>query len=129
VIRENHIMDKLISLHLDCDQRKTEVFILCLTLGTLRALKDGYLDPDAGIWSLGRPVFWQVLESEKLVSAEVLAILQSADELAALKTLAGEAAFQEIIGKDISILENRLLHLKETSWYARLETKSATAAA
>lgn len=108
-----------LTLEIATDGHQIEAFVLCLALGTLRAIKDGLLDPEDGTWTLGRPVFWKALEHGGTVSEEVLSILKSADEFGALRKLCGEPAFQERLDRSLAVLENRLRQLHETSWYAQ----------
>ncbi len=92
-----------------------ESFVICLALGTLRSIRDGTLSPDVGIWTLGRPIFWSQLGEAKLVSKEVLSVLQSADELS---TLDAELN-REFVDGLISKLERRLERVAEPNWYAK----------
>lgn len=72
------------SVHLDG-------FLGALVLGTLEAMRAGLWPLDAGIWSLGRPVFRAPLERAE-ISEPIATALREAGELSALATLAGQGA-------------------------------------
>ncbi len=92
-----------------------EAFTLCLTLGTLEAMRRGDWPLNAGIWTLGRPVFWEALVE---VDKKVLAVFQTTDELSALAKLAGYPAAEEELDRMIAVIRERLSSLPEKSWYA-----------
>lgn len=93
-----------------------EAFVLCLTLGTLEAMRRGEWPLEAGIWTLGRPVFWESLAE---VDEQVVEVLQSADELSALAEVVGHPAAEEALDHMIAVIRARLSSLPEKSWYAR----------
>jgi hypothetical protein len=62
-------------------------FVGTLALGTLHALRAEVIDPEAGTWNLGRPVFWRPLVKNKLVPKAILDVLKLSDELGAMKLL------------------------------------------
>jgi len=98
-----------------------ESFVICLTLGTLRAIREGTLKPEAGIWTIGRPVFWRRLEKEDLLSPRVLQVLQTADEIDALYELAGSGKGIQMIDELIEILEDELKTQAQPLWRATWE--------
>jgi len=71
---------------------------------------------EAGIWTLGRPIFWQSLAE---VDDAVVEVLQSADELDALANLVGHSAAEAALDRMIAVIRARLSALPEKSWYAR----------
>ena len=93
-----------------------EALVLCLALGTLEAMRGGNWPLDAGIWTLGRPIFWESLTD---VDTAVVKVLQSADELSALAELCGYSAAEAELDRMIAIVRARLSALPEKSWYAR----------
>ncbi len=93
-----------------------EAFVLCLALGTLEAMRSGLWPMEAGIWTLARPIFWEALVE---IDAEVVTVLQSADELSAIAKLAGYPAAQAALDRMIAVIKARLSVLPEKSWYAR----------
>jgi hypothetical protein len=104
--------------HLEVAVADREALTLCLALGTLEAMRLGLWPLDAGIWTLGRPVFWEPLERAG-VPAEVLAVLQSSDELNALSLSAGRSKAEAVLDQMINTVRSRLAALPEKSWYAR----------
>lgn len=95
-----------------------EAFVLCLALGTLEAMRGGAWPLEAGVWSLGRPAFWEPLASD-VVAPEVVAALRSADELSALAELGGSSAAEAALDRMIAVVRSRLSALPEKCWYAR----------
>jgi hypothetical protein len=116
-------MDKGLTLEIGTESNQAEAFVLCLALGTLRAIKDGLLDPNSGTWTLGRPVFWKTLELGGVVSENVLHVLKSADEFGTIRTLSGEGSFQEALSHSLAVIEHRLQELGGESWYAVISHK------
>ena len=100
-----------------------EAFVLCLALGTLEAMRGGSWPLEAGIWTLSRPVFLQPVSSGG-VAAEVVAELETADELEALARLSGRPAADARLDQIIAAVRARLSALKEPSWYARWSKRS-----
>lgn len=103
---------------LEIAETDREAFVLCLALGTLEAMRGGVWPMEAGIWSLGRPAFWQPLVQAGCAS-EVVAVLQAADELPALVALGGPLAAEVKLDRMIAIVRSRLSSLPEKSWHAR----------
>ncbi len=101
-------------ISLDVAKDGLESFVICLALGTLRSIRENALDPDCGIWTLGRPVFWEPLQEANLISKEVLSVLQSADELSIAGSL-NTSLLDELIAR----LERRLSDIAEPCWYAK----------
>ncbi len=93
-----------------------EAFVLCLTLGTLEAMRGGAWPLESGIWTLARPVFWEALAD---VDDAVVEALQSADELDALAKLCGYPAAEAALDRMIAVVRARLSVLPKKSWYAR----------
>ena len=112
--------DEKIQLNVATDT--IESFVICLALGTLQAIRQGTFHPDVGIWTIGRPNFWSLLEEKKLVSPEVLTVLQTGDEISAIEALGGsEEQMTAMIDRLITELEtalNNLTTVREQSWYA-----------
>lgn len=102
--------------HLEVGKADREAFVLCLALGTLETMRRGDWPLDAGIWTLGRPVFWESLVD---VDDKVVEVFQSADELSALAKLVGGPAAEEALDHMIAVVKARLSSLPEKSWYAR----------
>jgi len=72
---------------------------------------------EAGIWTLGRPIFWKRLAAAG-VSQEVIEAIQVSDELSAIEGLCGRPAAEEAIDKVIAVVRKRLAELPDRSWYA-----------
>lgn len=79
------------------------VFVACLGVGTLQAIRDGILPLEVGIWTLSSPIFIKSIEDND-ISPEVVNVFQTADELSALKELAPEE-----FKAQVDLLINRLL--------------------
>lgn len=103
-----------------------EAFALCLALGTLEAIRAGVWPPESGIWTIGPPGFWRVLETVDMPE-EVLAVFRRADEWDALLKLAGGAHVQRGLDRDIAILKARLASLPDPTWRARWVASQAIA--
>ena len=97
-------------------QADREAFALCLALGTLEAMRQGGWPLEAGIWTLGRPVFWEPLVE---VDDTTLEVFQSADELSALAKLCGYPVAEAALDRMIAVVRTRLSALPKKSWYAR----------
>lgn len=108
--------------HLEVAKDVQEAFVLCLTLGTLEAMRRGALSLEAGIWTLGRPVFWQPLQGAGLDPA-IVSVLQTVDELSALESLCGRCAADEALDRMIATVRARLSASPNRFWYARWSTK------
>ena len=92
-----------------------EAFVLCLALGALEAMRSGLWPLKSGIWTLARPIFWESLVE---IDADVVTVLQSADELSTIAKLAGSPAAQAELDWMIAVIKARLSALPEKSWYA-----------
>lgn len=73
---------------LEIPQGNVEFYVASLARGVLMAMQTGAIGLEAGVWSLGRPVFQQALQGS--ISTELRAVLQAFDELDALKDLGGD---------------------------------------
>lgn len=102
-----------------CVKRQdVESLVICLAIGTLQAIDRGAIDIGAGIWCLGRPSFWEPLQEQGLVSAEVVEVLSGADELGAVGALCGTEVRSRAIHDAIATLEKRLRELPDPLWQA-----------
>ena len=81
---------------LTIENRSVPLLCACLALGTLTAIQAGSLPPEAGIWTLGRPTFWEPLVEAGLVPDDLVEVLQVADELNALQQLAPDAYKEQL---------------------------------
>ena len=97
-------------------QEDREAFVLCLALGTLEAMRGRAWPLEAGIWTLGRPAFWEPLAE---VDDAILKVFQTADELQALAMLVDDSAAGAQLDRMIAVVRARLAALPEKSWYAR----------
>lgn len=94
-----------------------EAFSLCLILGTLEAMRSGAWSTEAGIWTLGRPIFWKPLAAAG-VAKEVIDVLEGADELKAIENLRGRKAVEDVLDRSIAVVRSRLAALPGRFWYA-----------
>jgi lactoylglutathione lyase len=83
-------------LVIELADRDAAPFVLCAVLGTLEAIRAGVWSSEAGIWTLGRPVFLRGL-SLAGVSATVREALEEADEWEAMSEPAAAASLQRVI--------------------------------
>lgn len=95
-----------------------EPFILCLALGTLEAMKSEVWSSEAGVWTIGRPVFLEKLEEMK-VSNETIDVLVQFDELNALEKLVERDAFNNELIKIEQTIKKRLEDFSKDFWYAK----------
>jgi hypothetical protein len=108
-------------IRLSVTREGVEAFVICVAIGTLRSIERGALTEDAGIWCLGRPVFWEPLAKRGLISPEVAELLGACDELGAIRELAGEAAKNEAIAAALATLDTRLRAIADPLWRAAWE--------
>ena len=111
---------------LDIATEKLEAFVICLALGTLREMRDGNISYEAGIWTLGRPIFNRIPEIERLLSKKTLKVIHSADEVDVLATLAGVEEANKMLDKMIDTLQKTLKSLDDPCWYAKWRIKNQT---
>lgn len=98
----------------------TDLYVASLALGLLEAMRTGDLPTSHGIWTLGRPVFWKVLEEKSLVAAPILKVVQTFDEIDAAEELGLDVA--ELIERLMSELRTSIKSTeRETSLAIRTE--------
>ncbi|MEN9360940.1 MAG: hypothetical protein RL095_2475 [Verrucomicrobiota bacterium] len=102
--------------------REYEAFSLCLALGVIHAVRSGKLPAEAGIWTLGRPVFSRAVESMVLPEA-VKDVFRSADEWDLTEKCAGRESLEMDLDAAIRILEDRLSLVTDPKapWWAKWE--------
>jgi hypothetical protein len=98
-----------------------DAFVTSLLLGTLEAMRSGAWPLDAGIWTLGRPVFREPLELAGL-HEDLVAVLQEADELSAL---AGRAAADARLDEMIATARLRLAPTADGLWRVAVREQTA----
>lgn len=103
---------------LEIHEEGFDSFLICLALGTLYAIRDGALSPDAGIWSLGMPRVWEPFENSSMISREVIDVLQTCDELSAIQELAPEE-FENAVTELIDRLLAELRESEANVWQVR----------
>ena len=103
--------------NLEVSKEGLEAFALCLALGVLEAIRSNAWNPDAGIWTIGRPRFKSLLEKSNFPK-NVMAVIEQADELSAIHESCGMDAYAERLDQSISILTERLKELSDQYWYA-----------
>lgn len=90
-------------------------FVICLAIGTLQAILEDTISAEVGIWTLGRPRTWEFLAEEKLVSEEVISVLQTCDEISFIKEQSQER-FENVVKELITQLKNELKKIEEPNW-------------
>ena len=103
--------------NLEVSQEGLEAFALCLALGTLEAIRSKAWDPDAGIWTIGRPIFKSLLEKSNFPK-NVMDVFEQADELSAIQKSSGMDAYSRCLDQSITVLTERLKELSDQYWYA-----------
>lgn len=94
-------------LQTNLDPETASTFFTFLAYGVLTAIQRDIVPAETGIWTLGRPKFWQALENHPTIPPAVVEILQQADEWDALKQL-NPVAFETLVAQQIDILEAEL---------------------
>jgi hypothetical protein len=107
------------SLNLEVASTDRDALVLCLALGTLEAMRSGVWPLEAGVWTLGRPAFWEPLKRAG-IPEEVVNIFQAADELDALEQLSGRAAAENLLDRMSGIIRSHLEALPKKGWRAVL---------
>jgi hypothetical protein len=102
--------------HFEVSKADLDAFLGTLVLGTLEAMRAGLWPLDAGIWTLGKPVFREPLERAGL-GKELAAVLREADELSALAELAGRAAADARLDEMIATVRLRLTATAAQLWH------------
>jgi hypothetical protein len=100
---------------IELEARDVAPFALCAALGTLEVIRVGIWGRDAGIWTVGRPIFLEGLSSLDL-SDEVREALTQVDEIAALPEEAANAALDRMV----IALRNELRRYQQLYWRASL---------
>ena len=75
------------NIKFETSEENIEFYVAIMALGLLQSIKTKAVSSDIGIWSLGRPRFWKILKKDKLISEELLSVVQTLDELNALEEL------------------------------------------
>jgi hypothetical protein len=86
-------------------------------------MRDGAWPLEAGIWTLGRPQFWQPLVE---TGSQVCDTFKTADELTAIAKLRGLPAAEAALDEMIAAVRSQLSALPEKSWWARWSNGSAS---
>lgn len=105
------------NLNLRLDSSNRDALVLCLALGTLEAMRSRIWPLEAGIWTLGRPAFWEPLQRAGMPE-EVIAIFQTVDELDALEQLGDRAATEAVLDRMLGTIRRHLEALPDKSWRA-----------
>jgi len=105
--------------------RDAEAFSLCLALGVIHAVRNGKLPTNAGIWTLGLPVFSSEIQSLDLPE-NLKAIFSGADEWSMIQKRLGQEYLNEVLDESIELIESHLSRLQDASapWWAKWEGKS-----
>jgi hypothetical protein len=85
-----------------------------LAAGLITMIQRGALDSSTGIWTLGAPKFWDPLTGLTSPASELVDVLQSMDEFAAIKRLSPQH-FDEALAALLLRLEG-LVRRDEIGW-------------
>ncbi len=105
------------TVSLEVARKDVEAVALCLALGTIQAMRSGAWPTEAGIWTLGRPLFWAPLERLGL-PAQILGIFQEADEWEATERLLGREHLERMLTRVSEQILSRLAELEDPSFRA-----------
>lgn len=109
------MIEKLI--HFEVPEANLDAFTTTLVLGTLEAMRSGLWPLEAGMWTLGRPIFREPLKQAGL-HRELVAVLEEVDELAALADLRGRPAADARLDEMITTVRLRLSPTAANLWRA-----------
>ena len=82
---------------LEVQEDKFVNLILFEIIGILTAILHGTISADVGIWTLASSGFCDELEKSGLIDKQLVKILSICDELPAIKEVAGNDYFNELI--------------------------------
>lgn len=74
------------TLKLETNIANGEFYISSLAIGILEGMKSGTVPFEEGIWSLGRPVFWNRFDNTNWLSDDLLDCIKTFDEIDAMKS-------------------------------------------
>ena len=118
------VYDDAHEMNLTIEDRGLPTFLTCLGIGVLHAIQRGILPPQAGVWTLARPAFWEPLEASKVLPPHIISAFQTCDELAALQQVSPEALEAELAAL-ISKLEDFLQSQSDAGWEVRWQTSAS----
>ncbi len=72
-------------------------FVATQAIGVLHAIQMGWITPDAGIWTLGRPRFWRPLAGRSPALDAIVEVLQQSDELSGLPSEALDRSLSTLL--------------------------------
>jgi hypothetical protein len=104
-------------MHFDVPEADLDAFTTTLVLGTLEAIRSGLWPLEAGIWTLGRPIFREPLKRAGL-RKELVAVLGEVDELSALADVRGRPAADARLDEMIATVRRCLPATAEQMWRA-----------
>lgn len=106
--------------------RETDLpaFLACLGIGVLSAIRTGTLPPEMGIWTLAAPKFWKPLLDISAVPRGILDVLQTCDELSAMRRLMAEDEFDAQVAGLIDQLQIELAKIEDPVWEVRWDLSS-----
>ncbi len=100
-----------------------DTFLACLGIGTLEAIRSGAMPVEAGIWSLGVPGLWEPPAERRLVSSEILDVLATADELAAIREGVPDR-FAPLLSELIERLRREIARAEDPIWHAEWDART-----
>ena len=110
------------TLRTNLDSDSASPFFTFLACGVLTAIQKGVVPVETGIWTLGRPQFWEALENYHAVPPALSEILQQADEWDALNLL-NPVAFEKLVVDQIDRLEAELEKSGVPAWWNTIERR------
>ncbi len=84
-------------LKLKTNLNNSEFYISSLAIGILEGMKSGTVPFEVGIWSLGRPVFWNNFDNTNSLSDDLLNCIKTFDEIDSIKSASSHRSALKMI--------------------------------
>lgn len=112
-------------LKLETNIANSEFYISALAIGILEGMKSGTVPFEEGIWSLGRPIFWNSFDDTNSLSDNLLNCLKTFDEIDVIKSISSQESALKLIDKLLSGLrtcqKNSLLNTPDLKLYSSID--------
>ena len=107
-------------MKIETDNREAEFYLASLALGMLYGMQQGVIHPEAGIWSLGRPVFADAVLASPHLSLRLKEVVAQFDEIDFwdYQSENQQQMLAEMIDNTLSCLQDTID--KDTTYWARL---------
>nr|WP_317200466.1 hypothetical protein [uncultured Psychrobacter sp.] len=113
------------TLKLETKLTNGEFYISSLAIGILEGMKSGTVPFKEGIWSLGRPAFWNSFDNANSLSDDLLNCIKTFDEIDAIKSASSQESALKVIEKLLTSLhtcqKNSLLNSSDLKLFSLIE--------